>query len=255
MEKLLTGRKALILGGAGGIGFGTARVFLDEGAEVLIAGRTEASLRQACEKLGDGAKYMVWDIRDPYCAPDKVEETADLLGGLDTVVNSSGVLTDHDFADAFFDITPEEWDYVMEINLRGVYFVCQAVAKYMIRKNIRGHIVNIASEMSFVPNVNAYGTSKWGVRCITEGLGVILGPKGITVNGIAPGPVATAMMHWHEGDPITNPTHPNGRMAMPEEIGTLAAFLASSLGENIVGQCVVSDGGHSLAGLKKLIRK
>lgn len=253
MNNQLTDKRALILGGGGGIGFAIAKEFIASGAQVLIAGRTQRSLQEACDRLGGGADWMQWDIRDPYAAPDKVEEAAAKLGGLDIVVNCSGVLTDHDFADAFFDITPEEWDYVLEINLRGIYFVCQAVAKYMIAHEIRGHILNIASEMSFVPNVNAYGISKWGVRCLTEGLGVILGPKGITVNGIAPGPVATSMMRWKEGDSIANPSHPNGRMALPHEIGRLAVFLAGEAGENIVGQCILSDGGHSLAGLKKLV--
>lgn len=254
MNQQLTNKRALILGGGSGIGLGIAKEFIAEGAQVLIAGRTEERLRNACRELGERADWMQWDVRDPYIAPKNVAEAAERLGGLDIVVNSLGVLTDHDYVDAFFDITPDEWDYVLEINLRGVYFVCQAVAKYMIANGIKGHILNIASEMSFVPNVNAYGVSKWGVRCLTEGLGVILGPKGITVNGIAPGPTATAMMRWKEGDSIENPTHPNGRMAWPYEIGRLAVFLAGENGENIVGQCVLSDGGHSLAGQKKLIR-
>ena len=113
MERLLVDRKALILGGSGGIGYETARVFLREGARILIAGRTENSLKKACDRLGEGTQFLIWDIRDPKCASRKVEQAAALLGGLDTVVNCSGVLTDHDFADAFFDITPEEWDLML----------------------------------------------------------------------------------------------------------------------------------------------
>lgn len=254
METILKGKKALIVGGGGGIGRGICRKFIEEGAMILITGRTESNLSEACSELGHGARYMLWDIRKAETAHQKILEAAEILGGLDIVVNTAGVLTEHDWNDDPFEITPEDWDYVMDINLRGVFFVCQAAAKYMIEHSIRGHIVNIASEMAFVPNVNAYGPSKWGVRCITEGLGVALGHKGITVNGIAPGPVATSMMHWKEGDPITDPGHPNGRWALPDEIGSLAAFLASPYGENIVGHCVVSDGGHYLAGMKHLIK-
>lgn len=254
MDLLLQEKKALVLGGAGGIGQGIARQLTAEGAVVALAGRTAEKLRQAAEKIPNCAGYVVWDVRRPEDAAGKIAEAAELLGGLDVVVNSTGVLTKNDLFDDVFAITPEDWNYVMEINMRGVYFVCQAAARYMIDHSIRGHIVNIASEMAHVPNVNAYGPSKWGVRCITEGLGVALGHKGITVNGISPGPVSTSMLGVEDGSLVESAEHPNGRWAFPDEIGKLAAFLASPLGESIVGECVLCDGGHAIAGMKRLMK-
>lgn len=253
MDKSLAGKKALITGGGSGIGLGIARQFIGAGARVIIAGRTESRLIGACESLGDQASWIQWDVSKPEESPDIIRAASDRMNGLDILVNSAGVLTEHDWQDAFFDITVEDWDRLMNTNLKGVFFACQAFARFMIHQERKGHIVNIASEMAFVPNVNAYGISKWGVRGLTEGLGVLLGPKGICVNGIAPGPVCTSMIRWKEGDVNIHPDHPNGRWAEPDEIGKLAVFLAGSQGENIVGQCILTDGGHSLAGQKKLI--
>ncbi|MDR1061492.1 MAG: SDR family oxidoreductase [Clostridiales bacterium] len=247
MKDLLKGKRAVVTGGSRGIGFGIAQSFVESGARVAITGRDEASLGEASKKLGAGSALpLIWDVARAEIAGQKIEEAAQALGGLDIVVNNAGVLTPHDLSHSFFEITPEEYDYVQEINLRGVFFVCQAAASYMMSHNIRGHMINICSEMGFSPVHATYGITKWGVRGLTLGLGRLLAPKGITVNGIAPGITATQMVGWKEGDSVEYLAHPNGRYGLPSDMGELAVFLASGLGENIVGQCILSDGGHSL---------
>lgn len=244
---MLEGKRAVITGGCRGIGFAIAQAFVENGARVIITGRNEASIREACEKLGkDNAMPLVWDVSQAENAKRKIAEAAQMLGQLDIVVNNAGVLTPRDFGNCFFDITVEDYDYVQQINLRGVFFICQAAAQYMISGGIRGHILNICSENAFTPQYNTYGVTKWGVRGLTEGLGRFLAPKGIIVNGIAPGPITTQMMNWKEGDSVEITSHPNGRFGFPHEMGNLAVFLTSGKGDNIVGQCVLSDGGHSL---------
>jgi NAD(P)-dependent dehydrogenase (short-subunit alcohol dehydrogenase family) len=244
---MLTGKRALITGGNRGIGFAIAQAFLQNGAEVVISGRDQGALDAACTQLGSSAHPIVWDVRNAHKAQDIITHAADMLGGLDILVNNAGVnrgMTG--LSTSLFQASVQDWDYVMEVNLRSVFFACQAAAIYMAEHGTRGHILNIASEMGFSPANNAYCISKWGVRGMTEGLGLLLAPKGITVNGIAPGPVATRMMQWKEGDSIERQTSPNGRFSLPEEIAEMAVFLTCGKGDTIVGQCVLMDGGHVL---------
>ena len=116
----------------------------------------------------------------------------------------------------------------------------------MLDKNIRGYIVNVCSEMAFRPVWYPYGISKWGLRGLTEGLGRLMAPYGITVNGVAPGQTATDMMGNKPGDPLTEPSIPRGVMSTPEEIATLIHFLASDAARNIMGEIVISDGARHL---------
>lgn len=245
---MLRGKKALVTGGTRGIGRAIAKAFVKNGAQVVITGREDASLREACRDLGECVSCLQWDAADAEIAETKLLEAVHMLGGLDILVNNAGVLVQTDYEKRFFDLSPAEWDATMNANLRSVYFVSQAAARYMTRAGVHGHILNVCSEMAFQPAFTAYGVSKWGVRGLTEGLGLLLGPMGITVNGIAPGPTTTDMMHWKEGQSMARPKHPNGRWGTPEELAELAVFLTCGKGDNIVGQCVVSDGGHVLIG-------
>ena len=250
MEKILLGKNAIVTGGSRGIGFAIAKKLAEEGARVIITGRKEQSLVQACDKLGiteNKVDYIVWDITDiEHCRP-KIEQAATQLGSpIDILINNAGVLTKNDFNMNYLDLTPDEWDCVMDTNLKATYFICQNMAKHMLKNNIRGHIVNIASEMGIRPACVSYGISKWGVVGMTKGLGKMLAPRGIVVNGIAPGAITTDMMNWKEGDPVVRESHANKRFGFPEEIANLAAFLCSSYGDNIIGEIVTSDGGSSL---------
>ena len=249
---MLMGKRAFITGGNRGIGYAIAQAFIRNGAEVVISGRDREALEAACSQLGSSAHPIVWDVRQADIAHDIIAQAAGILGGLDILVNNAGVnkgMTGQ--STSLFQASVKDWDYVMETNLRSVFFACQAAATYMVEHQIRGHILNIASEMGFSPANNAYCISKWGVRGMTEGLGLLLAPMGITVNGIAPGPTATRMMQWCEGDPIVRQTSPNGRFGLPEEIADMAIFLTCGKGDNIVGQCVLMDGGHVLTRYKE----
>ena len=238
------GKKVLITGGSRGIGYATAKAFLDEGAEVVITGRG-AGVVAAADRLGAGAHPLVWDIRDIEQLPAKVEEAIRILGGLDAVINNAGVLTGKDNTHTFETATVEDFTAVMEVNLRGVFFMCQYACAYMKEHHVHGHIVNVCSNMGFRMISDApYGISKWAVRGLTMGLGRSAARYGVIVNAVAPGPVTTEMMNFQEGMENHFPHIPIERYSTPEEVAKTILFLAES--ENIVGEVVVTDGGERL---------
>ncbi|MBQ3396295.1 MAG: SDR family oxidoreductase [Synergistaceae bacterium] len=242
-NRLLEDKIALITGGSGGIGMGIAKAFLNSGAKVIIAGTNENKLNDCLRKLtnGGGVKLLTLNVLDVKAMPGKVEEAANLFGEnrIDILVNSAGVVSHSGFE----NMTEEEYDNIMNINVRGTYFMSQAVSKFMIERKIRGHILNLASSSSLRPAWTPYQISKWAVRGLTLGLADSLLPHGIIVNAIAPGPVATPMLGKNEGDSIYNPYTPTGRYAMPSEIAELAVFMASSMGDLIVGDTFFITGG------------
>lgn len=252
---MLEGKKALVTGGSRGIGLAIAKEFLKQGAKVVVTGRDIKRLETSRESFAPyDPIFLEWDAGNVDICRDKLMEAVELLGGLDIVVNNAGVLRPSDvcaelYVERFFEVTPEDYDFVMGINLKGTFFLCQEAAKYMIANNKgkrKGHILNICSEMGYRPVASPYGMSKWAVHGITKGLGKLLGREGICVNGIAPGATTTEMMNWHPGDSTERESHANGRFGTPEEMAQLAAYLSSDMGENIVGHVVLCDGGSSL---------
>ena len=240
---LLTGKKALITGGNRGIGFAIAKKFLALGAKVVLAGRDICALKDAAERLGDGAQFVCMDMRQVASFPEKIADAAKLLGGLDVVINNAGVVPASD-RQGIFCLTEEDWDLAMDTNLKGVFFLCRDAAKYMLDNGIRGRMVNICSNTAFSPTTMAYGASKWGVRGLTMGLGRLLARHGILLNGIAPGPTSTRMMFAEDGETFLRKDIPIGRYSYPEEIASLAAFLASDEVSNLAGEVIVADGGE-----------
>ena len=242
-NRLLENKIALITGGSGGIGMGIAKAFLNSGAKVIIAGTNEEKLNNCLRKLTNrgGVKLLTLNVLDVKAMPEKVEEAAGLFAEkrIDILVNSAGIVSHSGFE----NMTEEEYDKIMNINVRGTYFMSQAVSRFMIERKIRGHILNLASSSSLRPAWTPYQISKWAVRGLTLGLADSLLPHGIIVNAIAPGPTATPMLGKHEGDSIYNPSNPSGRYAMPSEIAELAVFMASSMGDLIVGDTFFITGG------------
>lgn len=244
---MLTGRKALVTGGSRGIGFAIAKAFADSGAQVIITGREEDSLRAACDAIGsDRIGYIVWDLEDFSCYDERLQTVITRLGTLDTLVNNAGLNFCAQVKEQFFDETYEIFDRTMAVNVKAPYFLTQKVMDYMRRNTVHGNILNISSEMGFRPAKNIYCTSKWSAVGMTEGLALIGCQYGIVVNGIAPGPTTTVMMGFKEGDKNEHPEIPNGRWATPEEIGALAVYMVSDIARNLVGETIICDGGHHL---------
>ena len=244
---LLKGRKALITGGSSGIGYAIANAFLKSGASVVITGRTEEKLIDCVNKLiisipsaKDKISYIVMDNRNVKSFKSIFDNNI-FLQDIDILVNNAGVLGG-DISVA----TEENYDKVLDTNLKGTFFLSKLVAQNMKDKGIKGNILNIASSSSLRPATSAYTLSKWGIRGLTLGLAKSLAPYGITVNGLAPGPTATPMLIKGKITEITHDSLPTGRYAMPEEIANMAVVLTSEMGRMIVGDIVYMTGGAGI---------
>ena len=249
-KNMLEGKVALITGGNSGIGYAMAKKFINEGAKVIIAGTNIDKLEKSVSDIGnsDYIRSLVIDVTDVTSIPKKVNEALELYDEhrIDILVNSAGVPDMHDF----FQTSEDDYDRVMDINMKGTFFMSQAVAMYMIDKKIKGHILNLASASSNRPAWNAYQISKWGVKGFTIGLADQLIKYGIVVNAIAPGPVATPFMGFEDGSNTTLENQPTHRLAYPDEIAELAAFMVSDLGNLIVGDTFFISGGSGITTLQ-----
>ena len=244
---LLKSRVALITGGTSGIGFSIAQAFLNSGATVIITGRNDERIKEACIKLESDlykGKILgaVLDNTKVVTFENTFHNVIKQLEGkqIDILVNNAGVLGGH-----ISTATIDEYDKVMDTNLRGVFFLCQMFGKYLKDNSIKGNILNIASSSSLRPAVSAYTLSKWGIRGLTLGLARALAPYGIIVNGIAPGQTATPMLLKDASKGLATNTI-LGRYALPEEIANMAVFLVSEMGCSIVGDIVYMTGGSAL---------
>lgn len=242
-NEYLSGRTALITGGTSGIGFEIAKAYINAGATVIITGRNEQRLSNAVSALGGGKKCLSIQLDNTKVDTfkDKFNEILSLLNGqkLDILVNNAGVLGCY-----ISNGTEEEYDAVLDTNLKGVFFLSQIVGHYFRDNQIKGNILNIASSSSLRPAASAYTLSKWGIRGLTVGLAKALAPFGITVNGLAPGQTATPMLIKDErGGDLHCPGVPIQRYVLPEEIANMAVILVSDMGRAIMGDIVYMTGG------------
>lgn len=250
-EGLLDGKAALIVGGSGGIGKAIAKAFLKNGASVVVAGSRTEKVERAVAELGGKTAGVVMNLASPETFGKIVNEAASCFGGIDILVNSAGVHTEDSSMGGFLDFTVEEYDRILDINLRGVYFMTQAVAKRMIADKVEhGHILNISSSAGNEPAWSPYRVSKWGLKGITEGMAAALVRHGITVNAIAPGSTATLLLGVEKGDSISAEDNRLGRLAMPEEIAEYAVMLASPLGDMVVGDTLYVSGGRGVCDIR-----
>lgn len=244
-SKLLENKVALITGGSSGIGYAIAEDFIKHGCKVILIGTNEKKLNCSINTLKEKFKTMyvsgiAYDIRNTESLDSIVEKAASIFDGkIDILVNSAGVLN----TNSFEKITSEEYDRIMDVNCKGTFFMCQSVSKYMIKNSIKGHILNISSSAALRPAWTPYQMSKWAIKGFTVGLADMLLPYGIIVNAIAPGPVATPMLNKGENESIYEESFPSKRYGLPEEIAKLATFMASDMGNMIVGDTFYITGG------------
>lgn len=244
----LDGKKVLITGGASGIGAATAARFLEEGSQVAILDRdSERCARIRREHRGMKAAVTV-DVSDPEQVRGAVEAIIGVLGGLDIVINNAGISLRRNF----LDITVEEWNKVLAVNLSGVFYVGQAAARHMMEHD-GGVILNMASTNGIVghPYYADYNATKAGVIELTKSMALELAPK-VRVNAIAPGYVLTPMQraeYTEEMLDAVNRKIPLGRHAQPEEVAGLFAYLASEDAAYLTGNVYVIDGGELAGGL------
>lgn len=242
-DKTLEGKVAFVAGGSGGIGMAVAEALLDSGARVVLGGTKAEKLRACMDKLGhsDRIAFVVMDASNAEASDQVVSEATRAFGNIDIFVESTGVHTE---GVNFWTMTPEEYDRVMSINLRGAFFLARSVAQHMIDSNTKGHILFVNSSRGFEPAWSPYGLSKWGLKGFTQGLAQTLLPYGIVVNGIAPGSTATPLIGVKEGDAISSNENGAGRLATPTEIAEWAKMLVGPSGDLVIGETVLVSGGR-----------
>ena len=245
---MIKGNKAIVTGASRGIGFAIAKELVNAGCSVVITGRNEKTLKVAAEKIGKTAIPMVWNASDIDLAAAKINEAAEILGGLDIVVNNAGIFAQRNewSKTDLLQTTVDEWQSVMKTNTSAIFFTMQAAVNYMLENNIKGNILNVTSVAGYEPVYGAYGASKIAATGLTRGGGNMFATDGNTINGIAPGPVATEMNNWHEGDPMKHDRIPFGRFATVEEIAKLTMYLLSEEAKMVCGETVVLDGAYSI---------
>lgn len=245
---MLRGNKAIVTGASRGIGFAIAKELAQNGCSVVITGRDIETLQQAAEKMEGNVIPMVWDVSQIGLADSKIKEATELMGGLDIVVNNAGIFAQRSEwnKNELLKTTVNEWEKVMKTNTSAIFFTMQAAVKYMFENNVKGNILNVTSVAGYEPVYGAYGASKIASTGLTRGWGKMFANDGITINGIAPGPVATEMNNWHEGDSMEHDRIPFGRFSTIEEIAKLAMYLLSKEAEMVCGETVVLDGGYAI---------
>ncbi|MCD8668242.1 2-dehydro-3-deoxy-D-gluconate 5-dehydrogenase KduD [Klebsiella pneumoniae] len=249
MQIDLTGKKALVTGASRGLGRAIALSLARAGADVVITYEKSVDKAQAVadeiKALGRYGEAVQADSASAQAIQDAVTHAARSLGGLDILVNNAGIIRRHDA----LTFTESDWDAVIDLNLKAVFFLSQAVARQFIRQGEGGKIINIASMLSFQGGIRvpSYTASKSGVLGLTRLLANEWAGQGINVNAIAPGYMATnntqALREDEERNQAILERIPAGRWGVPKDLQGPVVFLASSAADYINGYTLAVDGG------------
>lgn len=244
----LKAKRVLITGGASGIGAATAARFLEEGSAVCVLDRDAEARSRIAQALPDLAGTVDADVSNLEQVQAAFADAIQLMGGVDVLINNAGISIRHNF----LDITPEEWNKVIAVNLTGVFYVAQTAARHMLERG-SGVILQTASTNGIMgyPYYADYNATKAGVIELTKSMALELAPK-VRVCAVAPGYVMTPMQRAEYTDAMfaeLNAKLPLRRHAQPEEIAALFAFLASDDAQYITGQVYTCDGGEIAGGL------
>ncbi|MEN8753232.1 MAG: SDR family oxidoreductase [Desulfobacterales bacterium] len=244
----LNGKNVLVTGGGSGIGQAAATRFLEEGCAVCILDSSAEARARVTRELPALTGVIDADVSNLEQVQAAFAEAIRRMGSVDVLVNNAGISIRHDF----LDITPDEWDKVLGVNLKGVFYVAQTAARHMMGKG-SGVILNTASTAGSTgyPHYADYSASKGGVIALTLAMALELAPV-IRVNAISPGYVLTPMQRAEYTDSMLDAVNrkiPLGRHAKPEEIAALFAYLASEDAAFATGQVYVMDGAETTGGL------
>ena len=246
MSGLLKEDVAIVTGSSRGIGRSTALAFAEQGANLVIHGTQIEALEEVCAEiraLGSRCEYVAGDIGE-YATAERLAKTAmETYGKIDVLVNNAGVNSRHSFQ----EITPTEWDRMLQINLTSAFYTCKCVVPFMMQRK-SGKIINMSSSAGKTAHPNAsvcYGVSKAGINSLTQKLAYDLAPYGIRVNAVCPGPIETDMTKQWSPEyrkEIYN-TIPIHRLGKREDVANVAVFLASEMSAFIIGESINVNGG------------
>jgi NAD(P)-dependent dehydrogenase (short-subunit alcohol dehydrogenase family) len=250
--KGLAGKVAIVTGGAKGIGRAIVERLVGEDCRVMIADIDDTAGPRLAALLGgdDHARFTECDVAEKLDVRNLVAATTSAFGGVDILVNNAGITGGGEF----LDLKEDDFDRVMRVNLKGAFLLTQSVARLWVERvkngGPAGSVVNMSSVNAVfaVPREVPYSISKAGLAQLTRVAALALAPYGIRVNAVGPGSVATDMLTPTERDPQARRTllsrTPLGRVAAPEEIANVVAFLASDEASYVTGQTIYADGGR-----------
>ncbi len=245
----LKDKRVLITGGASGIGAAVAKRFLADGSKVVVVDIDDNAIEEIIKELPDLAGTIHADVSDADHVKTAFIELKKICGGIDILINNAGISIRH----MFLDITPDEWRKVMSVNLDGVFYVAQEAARYMLKNENGGVILNMGSTNGIMgyPLYIDYNCSKAGVIELSRSMALELAPK-IRDNAVCPGYILTPMQEAEYTPEMLKECAskiPLERLGKPKEVAALFAFLASENGAYITGQAFVIDGGEIAGGL------
>jgi len=243
----LSGKVAIVTGGASGIGAAISRAFIANGAKVAVLDISADIAKAKAGELGENAKPFVCDVSSQQSVNDAIAAVKDQFGAIDIAVNSAGVV----YLAPADEISVNDWDKTIAINLKGSFLVTQAVGRAMIAAGRGGKIINLASQAGTVAIEEhvAYCASKFGVIGMSKTFAAEWGKHGICVNTLSPTIVLTELgkKAWAgEKGEAAKKRIPAGRFAYPEEIAAAAVFLASAGADMITGADLLIDGGYTI---------
>jgi NAD(P)-dependent dehydrogenase (short-subunit alcohol dehydrogenase family) len=241
----LQDKVALVTGAAQGIGFACAQAFANQGARVVLADVNGDKGRKAADSIG--AAFARCDVSRKDQVLAAVQMAVENYGRLDILVANAGIVHAADF----LDLQEEDFDRVLAVNLKGIFLAGQAAARQMVKQGHGGSIINMSSVNAVlaIPNQVPYVVSKGGINQLTKVMALSLAPHKIRVNGIGPGTILTelartAVLGNKEAERKILSRTPLGRMGEPEEIASVAVFLASDESSYLTGQTIYPDGGR-----------
>jgi gluconate 5-dehydrogenase len=244
----LDGQLALVTGGGAGLGLGISEAMVESGADVVMIGRNESRLSQACDRLGTKAHYAARDITDLPSIPSLVREIESRFGPLDILVNNAG----NHLKKPAVDTSNEDLEHVMATHLFASYALSRECGRRMMERR-HGSIIMIVSMAALfgIPQVSGYTAAKAGLLGLTRSLATEFSPHGVRVNAIAPGWIDTAMTRRaHLDDPARRTRilerTPMGRLGDPADIGYAAVYLCSEAARFVTGIVLPVDGGASI---------
>jgi 3-oxoacyl-[acyl-carrier protein] reductase len=239
----LQGQVAVVTGGSRGIGLAICRELATAGAKVAVVARDEARAQQAAQSLpGEGHRGYACDVASAEACNELVKRVEDEMGGLDVLVNNAGVTRDN----VLVRIKDEDWDAVMDTNLRGAFNLIRAASRGMMKRR-QGRVVNVTSVVGITGNRGQanYAASKAGLIGLTKSVAKELASRNVLVNAVAPGYIETDMTHDLPGaarDALMSQIA-LGRLGRPEDIAPVVRFLAGPGSAYMTGQVLVVDGG------------
>lgn len=242
----LSGKTALVTGANTGLGQAMALALAEAGADIALIGRTEpVETLEQIAKIGVKGVSITADLSRADAASEIIDAAVSKLGRADILVNNAGIIKRNNA----IDFTPEDWDAVMNVNLKTLFFLSQAFARHLVSENKGGKIINIASMLTFQGGIRvpSYTASKSGVGGLTKALANEWASKGINVNAIAPGYFKTNNTAALQADTKRNAEIlsriPSGRWGQPSDLGGAAVFLASAASDYVQGITLPVDGG------------